>query len=215
MKKGWIANADLAGGTKDRYSGKVMINRLIGDNQFTVIGSMNNVNDMGFPGGGGGFRRRNQNGLTASKNGGFNFSTTSEKLETGGSVNYRYRDADIIGKQASETFVSATQSSFKNALTRNDNRDVSLTADFRIEWKPDTMSTLIFRPRISYGDTDNASNAASATFNEDPLHTTDEIISAIQQTEGGLADLVGKETVINTVLRTASAGRITLTSGAH
>ena len=201
MKKGWIANADLAGGTKDRYSGKVMINRLIGDNQFTVIGSMNNVNDMGFPGGGGGFRRRNQNGLTASKNGGFNFSTTSEKLETGGSVNYRYRDADIIGKQASETFVSATKSSFKNALTRNDNRDVSLTADFRIEWKPDTMSTLIFRPRISYGDTDNASNAASATFNEDPLHTTDEIISAIQQTEGGLADLVGKETVINTVLR--------------
>lgn len=179
MKKGWIANADLAGGTKDRYSGKAMINRLIGDNQFTVIGSMNNINDMGFPGGGGGFRRRNQNGLTANKSGGFNFSTASTKLETGGSVNYRYSDADIISKQASETFVSSAQSSFKNALTRNDNRDIKLTADFRIEWKPDTMSTLIFRPRISYGDTDNATNSASATFNQDPMLPTDEIISAV------------------------------------
>lgn len=201
MKKGWIANADLAGGTKDRYSGKAMINRLIGDNQFTVIGSMNNINDMGFPGGGGGFRRRNQNGLTANKSGGFNFSTTSTKLETGGSVNYRYSDADIISKQASETFVSSAQSSFKNALTRNDNRDIKLTADFRIEWRPDTMSTLIFRPRISYGDTDNATNSASATFNQDPMLPTDEIISAVQDAEGGLADLVGKDAVINTILR--------------
>lgn len=201
MKKGWIANADLAGGTEDRYSGKVMVNRLIGDNQFTVIGSMNNINDMGFPGGGGGFRGRSQNGLTASKSGGFNFSTTTEKLESGGSVNYRYRDADIISKQASETFVSSSQSSFQNALTRNDNRNVSLTADFRFEWKPDTMTTLIFRPRVTYGDTDNGTSSASATFNEDPQHTTDEIISTIQEAGGNLTDLVGKDAVINTIMR--------------
>lgn len=201
MKKGWIANADLAGGTEDRYSGKVMVNRLIGDNQFTVIGSMNNINDMGFPGGGGGFRGRSQNGLTASKSGGFNFSTTTEKWESGGSVNYRYRDADIISKQASETFVSSSQSSFQNALTRNDNRNVSLTADFRIEWKPDTMTTLIFRPRVTYGDTDNGTTSASATFNEDPQHTTDEIISTIQEAGGNLTDLIGKDAVINTIMR--------------
>ena len=83
MNKGWFGNADVAAGTEDRYSGKVMLNRFIGENQFTVIGSMNNVNDNGYPGGGGGFRWGGQNGLTSIKMGGFNFSTQSEKLETG------------------------------------------------------------------------------------------------------------------------------------
>lgn len=144
MNKGWFGNADVTAGTEDRYSGKVMLNRFIGENQFTVIGSMNNVNDNGYPGGGGGFRWGGQNGLTSIKMGGFNFSTQSEKLETGGSVNYNYKDADIISKQASETFVSSATSSFKNAQNANRNKTTSLTADFRIEWKPDTMTTVIF-----------------------------------------------------------------------
>ena len=136
MNKGWFGNADVAAGTEDRYSGKLMLNRFVGENQFTVIGSMNNVNDNGYPGGGGGFRWGGQNGLTSIKMGGFNFSTQSEKLETGGSVNYNYKDADIISKQASETFVSSATSSFKNAWNANRNKTTSLTADFRIEWKP-------------------------------------------------------------------------------
>jgi hypothetical protein len=133
MNKGWFGNADVAAGTEDRYSGKLMLNRFVGENQFTVIGAMNNVNDNGYPGGGGGFRGGGQNGLTSIKMGGFNFSTQSEKLETGGSVNYNYKDADIISKQASETFVSSETSSFKNAWNANRNKTTSLTADFRIE----------------------------------------------------------------------------------
>lgn len=199
MNKGWFGNVDLAAGTEDRYSGKIMLNRFWGDNQFTVIGSMNNVNDQGYPGGGGGFRWGGQNGLTAIKMGGFNFSTTSEKLETGGSVNFNYKDADIISKQASETFVSSDNSSFQNALTAQRNKNTSLTADFRIEWRPDTMTTLLVRPRLSYGKTDNGSSSNSGTFNAEPQNTTDELIAAIQ--EGNLADLMAEENIVNTIMR--------------
>lgn len=197
MNKGWFGNADVAAGTEDRYSGKVMLNRFIGENQFTVIGSMNNVNDNGYPGGGGGFRWGGQNGLTSIKMGGFNFSTQSEKLETGGSVNYNYKDADIISKQASETFVSSATSSFKNAQNANRNKTTSLTADFRIEWKPDTMTTVIFRPRLTYGKNDNRSATNSFTFSQDPEHTTDEILSAADN----LSSLIPEENIVNTIAR--------------
>ena len=199
MNKGWFGNADLAAGTEDRYSGKIMLNRFWGDNQFTVIGSMNNVNDQGYPGGGGGFRWGGQNGLTAIKMGGFNFSTTSEKLETGGSVNFNYKDADIISKQASETFVSSDNSSFQNALIAQRNKNTALTADFRIEWRPDTMTMLLVRPRLSYGDTDNTESSNSGTFNAEPQNTTDELIAAIQ--EGNLTDLMAEENIVNTIIR--------------
>lgn len=199
MNKGWFGNADLAAGTEDRYSGKIMLNRFWGDNQFTVIGSMNNVNDQGYPGGGGGFRWGGQNGLTAIKMGGFNFSTTSEKLETGGSVNFNYKDADIISKQASETFVSSDNSSFQNALIAQRNKNTALTADFRIEWRPDTMTMLLVRPRLSYGDTDNTESSNSGTFNAEPQNTTDELIAAIQ--EGNLTNLMAEENIVNTIIR--------------
>lgn len=197
MNKGWFGNVDLAAGTEDRYSGKLMLNRFVGNNQFTVIGSMNNVNDNGYPGGGGGFRWGGQNGLTSIKMGGFNFSTQSEKLETGGSVNYNYKDADIISKQASETFVSSESSSFKNAMTANRNKTTSLTADFRIEWKPDTMTTVIFRPRLTYGKNNNGSSSNSFTFNQDPGYTTDEILNAGEN----LSTLIPEEAIINTIAR--------------
>lgn len=199
MNKGWFGNTDLAAGTEDRYSGKIMLNRFWGDNQFTVIGSMNNVNDQGYPGGGGRFRWGGQNGLTAIKMGGFNFSTTSEKLETGGSVNFNYKDADIISKQASETFVSSDNSSFQNALIAQRNKNTALTADFRIEWRPDTMTMLLVRPRLSYGDTDNTESSNSGTFNAEPQNTTDELIAAIQ--EGNLTDLMAEENIVNTIIR--------------
>ena len=199
MNQGWLGNADAAIGTEDRYSGKFMLNRFWGENQFTVIGSINNVNDRGYPGGGGGFRMGGNQGLTTIKMGGFNFSTTSEKLETGGSVNFNYRDADIRTKQSSETFVSTGTSSFQNALSAQRNKNTSLTADFRIEWRPDTMTMLLVRPRFTYGDTDNNSSSTSGTFSAEPESTTDELIAAIG--EDNLTSIMSEQDIINTIVR--------------
>ena len=196
LNKGWIGNVDLAAGTEDRYSGKMMVNRLVGGNQFTVIGSANNVNDTGFPGGGGGFRGGSQNGLNATKMIGFNYAVTTEKLESGGSVNFNYKDTDVRSKQNSETFVSSQSSSFKNAIDASRNKSTNLKADFRLEWKPDTLTWLMFRPRFTYGKTDNGSSSNSFTFNEDPELTTDELVAA-----DDITSLVSEEKIINTIVR--------------
>ena len=198
MNKGWIGNADLAAGTKDRYSGRIMANYFKDHQQFTVMGSMNNVNDQGFPGGGGG-RWWGNNGLTAVKSGGFNFATETEKLETGGSVNFNYRDADMISKQSSETFVSTANSSFGNSVNANNNKNTNVRADFRIEWKPDTLTNLMFRPRITYGKSESTSGSNSFTFNQDPGHSTDELLAA--QGNNTLTDLVPEANIVNTIVR--------------
>lgn len=194
MNHGFFGNVDGAYGTEDRYSGKLLANYFRDKNQFTVIGSANNVNDNSFPGGGG-FRRQ-ENGLTAIKMAGANFATENEKFKSEGSVNFNYKDADQISKQSSETFVSTENSSFKNAMDHSRNKTTNLTADAFMEWRPDTMTTLIFRPRIRYGKTDNANSQNSYTFNQDPGYSTDELFST-----DDLSSLVPEDQIVNTVMR--------------
>ena len=169
MNQGWFGNADAAYGTEDRYLGRLMLNRFVDNTQFSLIGSANNVNDQGFSGGGGGPRWRRNNGLTATKTLGVNFATQSPKLELGGSARYNYRDADIISTNSSERFLQ-NGSSYSNSNSINGNRNVDFNADFRLEWKPDSMTNIIFRPNISYGTTDNSSRSESGTFNADPYN---------------------------------------------
>lgn len=169
MNQGWFGNADLGAGTKDRYTGRMMLNRFVDKTQFSIIGSANNVNDQGFSGGGGGPRWRSNNGLNATKMLGANFATQTNKLELGGSVRYNFQDADISSINSSERFLQ-NGNSYSNSNNKNRNKGTNLNADFRMEWKPDTLTNIIFRPNFSYGRTDNASRSESGTFNEDPFN---------------------------------------------
>lgn len=169
MNQGWFGNADLGAGTKDRYTGRMMLNRFVDKTQFSIIGSANNVNDQGFSGGGGGPRWRSNNGLNATKMLGANFATQTNKLELGGSVRYNFQDADISSINSSERFLQ-NGNSYSNSNNKNRNKGTNLNADFRMEWKPDTLTNIIFRPNFSYGRTNNASHSESGTFNEDPFN---------------------------------------------
>lgn len=169
MNQGWFGNVDGAAGTEHRYAGNLMLNRFVeSSSQFTLIASANNVNDQGFSGGGGRPRFRNNNGLTANKTVGANFATQNEKLELGGSARYNYSDRDASTMNYSERFLQSG-SSFSNSNSKNRNGSDKFQADFRLEWKPDTMTNIIFRPNVSYGKTNSYSISESGTFNGDPF----------------------------------------------
>ncbi|MCI1681102.1 MAG: outer membrane beta-barrel protein [Bacteroides sp.] len=168
MNQGWFGNLDAAAGNKHRYAGRAMLNRFVDQTQISFISSANNVNDQGFSGGGGGPRWNRANGLNAPKEIGVNFATETPKLELGGNARYSYSDADISNIKSEERFLQSGSSSFSNSNVFNRNKNKSFDADFRMEWKPDSLTNIIFRPSFSYGKTDNASLSASATFNADP-----------------------------------------------
>ena len=173
MNTGWFGNVDGAIGTKDRYSARGMINYFRGSTLVSLIGSMNNVNDQGFSGGGGGPRWNRNNGLTTKKWVGMNFFTKNDKIELGGSARYNYTGNDVNSIGSTEDFLTSGNSfSNSNSQARNNSKDFH--ADFRMEWKPDTMTNIIFRPNVSFSKTDNLSNSESGTFNSDPYSLVDE-----------------------------------------
>ena len=160
MKKGWFGNVDVAAGTEERHSEKLNVNRFTDKRQMSLIGSYNNVNDNGFSGRGGG-------GETKSGMGGFNFALDLNKFEVGGNVRFNSRDSYTRTKSASQNFIS-TNSSFSNSLNKNKNKNNNVNGNFQLEWKPDTLTTIHFRPNVSYSDTDSHGDGQSATFNDSP-----------------------------------------------
>ena len=167
MKKGanqgWFGNTDLAYGSHDRYSAKNTTSRFTDKEQMTLVLSANNIGDRGFRGGGG-------SGLTASKMGGFNFATTSDKIETGGNLRFNHRDTDSRRYTSTENFMTAgNNNQYSTSNSKSFSRSSNINADFRLEWKPDSLTNIIFRPSLSYSTSDSWSKSESATFDSDPF----------------------------------------------
>lgn len=60
-------------------------------------------------------------------------------------------------------FVS-TVGSFSNSLNQSYFRNDSWNARFRLEWKPDTVTNIIFRPNFKYSKSDVLSTSNSASL---------------------------------------------------
>lgn len=173
MMNGWFGNLNLGAGTEQRYAERLNVNRFNDNFQATLIGNANNVNDMGFGGGGGrGWGGWGGNGLRKSKDVGANFATTSDKLETGGSLRYRYDGSDNYNETSSEDF-NATRGSFSESISRSRSSNSNFNGNFRLEWKPDTMTNIIFRPNFSYSRNRGYSNSSSGSYDEDPNDITE------------------------------------------
>lgn len=169
MNQGVFGNVDLAAGTKDRYSARGMVNYFRESTQISVIGASNNINDRGMSGGGGGPRfSGGSNGLTATKTLGGTFATATDKLEMGGSIRYNYSDRDANSTGYSESFL-LNNSSYNNSNSMSSNRSENINAEFRLEWRPNEMTNIIFRPNFTYGKSNGLSISQSGTFNDDPF----------------------------------------------
>lgn len=172
MNKGFFTNNDVAYGTEDRYAARLMAAKFNSKLRIMAMGNANNVNDQGFGGGGGRFGR-GRSGLNATKMAGLNFNFEEKgKLKLDGSMRWNHSDGDQQTKSSTENFVT-TNGSFTNSLNQSFSRSNSWNANMRIEWTPDTMTNISFRPSFSTSSSDGLSSSLSATFNEDPyLYTT-------------------------------------------
>ena len=170
MNKGFMLNADLAAGTRKRYSGRVFAGMQSSDLKIFVPLSANNVNDMGFPGGGGGRFGGGRQGLTATKMAGFNLNyEKKDLLKFDASIRWNHRDGDAVVRSSTENFMSGTSSTFGNSLSSNLSRSNSWDARFRLEWTPDSMTNIMMRPQFNYNSSDGLSEGLSLTFDEDPF----------------------------------------------
>ena len=170
MNKGLMANVDLGIGTKKRYAGRGM-GAVMKDNlKVMLFTRANNVNDMGFPGGGGGGRWGQQRqGLNATKMVGANVNyELKDKFKLDGSIRWNHSNGDQLAKRSSEQIYDATTSAFSNSVSRVFSRGNSWNAQMRIEWQPDSMTNILFRPTLRINSNDGLDHSDEATFDKDP-----------------------------------------------
>ena len=177
MNKGLMSNIDLGIGNKDRYSARGMGGYFNNNNRFMLFGNANNTSDRGF--GGGGPRRGfgGGNGLNASKMLAANYNYEEKnKFKFNTSLRWNHSDGDVWSRRSSENFMGSS-SSFSNSLNQNFSRSDSWNGNIRLEWMPDTMTNILFRPSISWTTNDSRSMGLSASFNQDPYQYTEDPLS--------------------------------------
>ena len=167
MNHGIFSNIDLAAGTQNRYAEQLMGAYFNNNYRAMLFVGGNNTSDMGF-GGRGGYFGRGRNGLNANKMIGANFNyEEKDKLKIDGSVRWNHTDGDVSTKSSSENFVG-TAGSFSNGINQSYSRTNRWNAQMRLEWQPDTMTNITFRPTTSYSTTDGSNHGISASYKEDP-----------------------------------------------
>ena len=172
MGEGWRLNLDAGYGTEDRYKANLNLTRFMETWRVAVFGNANNTGDRGWGGFGG---RGGGGGLIETQTGGGDFAWENDReegtagfFEVGGNIRFNHTGTDTQTRSNSQTFVTSAISQFVNNLSQSYSDRKNLNGDFRVEWQPDSMTNIQFRPSFSYSDNDNNGNNRSVTFSGDP-----------------------------------------------
>ncbi|MBP1618745.1 MAG: TonB-dependent receptor protein [Bacteroidetes bacterium] len=165
MKEGLFGNAYAGAGSKERYEGNAMVNYMKNTNQYTFLGGMNNTNNAGFTDFAStafgnnrpprGITFGSNNGITISKNGGFNFSSElTNKLTLGGNIRYGNTDNDVVSNSYTQTFNTAGDQ-YTTSKASGTNKSQNLGGNIKMDWKADSITRVIFTPSFKYNTNDN------------------------------------------------------------
>ena len=155
---------------KFRYDGNAFINIMDNNKQTAITGGGNNTNTsrsgrgragMGNPSG----------GITETQNLGINNNTiVNPKLTIGGDASLNHSD-NISNTQTEKTsFIKDTK--YNNAdSTYSKRENYSANMRLEVEWKPDTLNTILIQPNISYNRSFNEGNS-NYTFLTDSVLTS-------------------------------------------
>ncbi|BAO54368.1 outer membrane beta-barrel protein [Nonlabens marinus] len=187
--KGWFSRLTAGAGTDDRYSMSGIANYFKDELRVSVLGSSNNINSPGFSFdeiydamgssaysisrssngsfGINGVNFGSNSGITSSRSAGFNYSDEyGEKVEA--DANYFYGRSDNISATDSRRTTFLPDRTFTTTSSNNSN---SLGNNHRfgsrITVKPDTLTSIYFRPRATLSDNSSNSNQFSASRDED------------------------------------------------
>ena len=181
-RNGIQANPDLGYGTDNRYGFRLTAMKPFGDVRYTLMANANNVNDRNFSGRGGRGRGNNQ-GQRETKTAALDASYESQRKRNGnqlrmsGRVTWNRNDADNWNRSASENFVQTRGGAFSNSISQSYSRNNSWTGNMNVQWTIDTLTTLSFRPDMSFSTNDSRSYNTNASFNANPFNYVEDALS--------------------------------------
>lgn len=173
MKNGYFGTVEGGYGTDNHYLGQFNINKFWNENQVTLLGNFNNINELGFTDSNGNrFRRFGGNsGLTTSQALGLNFNVGNQEIfRVGGNVMWSRSDRKVIRSQERQ-YLYNDSSSYSSTERDARDRGNNFRADFRIQWKPDSFNTLEIRPNVSFNINDSESMDSTLNMAGDAMRS--------------------------------------------
>ena len=173
MQNGWFGTFEGAGGTDSRYEGSFNVSTFNDNQQISLVGGANNINEMGFSDmGRGNFMSFGPNGgITTAQRFGINFNLgKSDDLRFGGNIFYTHSDRKAIS-ESEKQFLFPDSTSYQSQSSRSRDRGHNIRGDFRLQWKIDPNNTLDFRPNFSVNIRNSELNDTSALRAGDLLKT--------------------------------------------
>ena len=163
MRRGWFGSAEGGYGLpEDRYSGRLMVNRFKDQQKMSLVGNAGNTSG---------------NGLSANQSVAGSLNLENDKVELNGGLTGRFSQSQSASWSNSQNFENRN-AAYSNRSSSNQGNNKSFATNWRIEWKPDTMTNIMIRPEFSLGDSWSQSRSMSATFNDNPYdYTSDPLAS--------------------------------------
>ena len=158
-KKGVSGNLNGGGGAdinKDfRYDSNLSLNILNGETQTSINAGANNLNTTRSSRGRGSWGGGSNGGITTSQNFGLNNnSVINKKLTIGGDATLNHAD-NYSDTQSNRTSYLSNTTYNDLSKTTSDNNKYEANLRLEMEWKIDSLNTLIFQPNINYNTTDS------------------------------------------------------------
>lgn len=173
MKLGWMENFMGGYGSKDRYELANTLNRFRENSQLTIIGNLNNTNNQGFSelqneSSNATGNIRNRMGLTTSRSLGLNATHDWKRVKLRSNLQYVGTDRLEDSRTTVDNFLREDRSI--NLGTNNSRlQNHELVANAFLEWKMDSVTTLIFRPQYRFSANDRENSGFQEGWGNDVL----------------------------------------------
>ena len=178
-RKGFFGKVVAGAGTDEAYDNSFNIHRFDGNQQVSLLGQGNDINKQNFTiqdilgttgtgrgGGGGGARGGNSanssgtgTGITTTWAGGLNYRDNwSPTTQAYGSYFYNSQHVSTDQQSVTQNILTPDSSTFTNNTSASIRRNQNHRINFNIEQQLDSSNSFIFRPNISFQQTNSHSS---------------------------------------------------------
>ncbi len=167
-RRGWFGRVTGGYGTENRYNGHGDVYRFLDRQKAGIVANADNTRGSGM---------QETQDVAASLN------LEWDKLELNGGASGRFNQSTGSSWSNSQNFENRN-AAYSNRSSSNGSHSNNFDTNWRIEWKPDTMTNILLRPQFNINGNRSHSNSESATFNDDPYAITDNPLAAFSVPDG-------------------------------
>ncbi len=215
---GWLGNAEVGGGTHDRWLARLFALRFTPQSRLTFYANANNINENRKPGRSGDWSPGEiGSGLTTTESGGIDYFIDDKygKWRVEGNVNANHSDTDTDTKLSQEHFQSSGNTFSRSRQSGTyQSTNVNTSHNFRFNLGPENNPNamqLYFRPNFSYSSSESMDESLAAEFSANPFDT-DNWETLFQGPE---ANRMLASILINKVRTQRSSNSTTINGGAN